>query len=82
MVCSFYFPLDIIPEALVGPGGYVDDIAVAAYVLNSVINKTDAELVRRHWAGEGNVLDVIQRILKAADTMIGGSLWKKIKARF
>jgi uncharacterized membrane protein YkvA (DUF1232 family) len=76
-IVYFISPLDFIPEGLFGPLGYTDDIAVAAYVLNSIINHTDPEIVKKHWAGEGEVLDVIQRILVSADEMIGGGLWNK-----
>jgi uncharacterized membrane protein YkvA (DUF1232 family) len=81
-IVYFISPLDIIPEGLIGPLGYTDDIAVAAYVLNSIINHTDPEIVKRHWAGEGEVLEVIQRILASADEMIGGGLWNKLKGKF
>lgn len=81
-IAYFISPIDIIPEALVGPLGYVDDIALAAHVLNSIINNTDPEIVKRHWAGEGDVLEVIQSILKVADDMVGSGLWNKLKKKF
>lgn len=81
-IAYFISPIDLIPEALVGPLGYADDIALAAYVLNSIINNTDPEIVRKHWAGDGDVLEVIQSILKVADEMIGSGLWNKIKKKF
>lgn len=81
-IAYFISPADMIPEVLTGPLGYVDDIAVAAYVLNSIINNTDSEIVRRHWAGDGDVLDVIKTILELADEMVGSGLWKKIKSMF
>jgi hypothetical protein len=57
----------------------VDDIALAAFVLNSVVNTTDQEIVREHWAGDGNVLELIQQIIKKADEMVGKGLWAKLK---
>lgn len=78
-IAYFILPIDLMPEALTGPIGYLDDVALAAYVLNSIINKTDPEIVTRHWAGEADVLNVIQEILRVADDMVGGGLWKKIK---
>ncbi len=75
-------PIDIIPELIMGPVGYIDDVAVAAYVLNSVVNSADPELVKKHWAGEGDVLELVQSIIKKADEMVGNGLWKKIKAMF
>jgi len=52
---------------------------LAAYVLNQIVNKTDPDVINRHWAGEGDVLDLIQRILSKADEMVGSGLWLKLK---
>src|SRR5262245_44559166 len=81
-VASFVLPLDAIPELLLGPAGYVDDVAVAAFVVHSVVNGTGREIVRRHWAGEGDVLAVVERILAVADQMLGRGLWTRLRAVF
>jgi len=78
-IAYFVSPIDLLPEALLGPLGFVDDISLAAYVLNSIMNKTDPEIVRKHWAGEDDVLEVVKKILNVADEMVGQGLWKKIK---
>jgi uncharacterized membrane protein YkvA (DUF1232 family) len=78
-IAYFISPIDLIPEAIVGPIGYADDIALAVYVLNGILNHTDPEVLHRHWAGEDDILDVIQRTLAAADQMVGSGIWKKIK---
>jgi len=78
-IAYFVSPIDLVPEAIVGPAGYIDDIVLSAYVLNSIINKTDPEVVKRHWAGDKDVLEVIQEILRVADEMVGSGLWKKLK---
>jgi len=81
-IAYFLSPIDLIPEAVTGPVGYVDDIAIASYVINSIVTNSDAEVVKKHWAGEKDVLEVIQAILKSADKMVGNRLWKKLKGRF
>lgn len=81
-IAYFISPIDFIPEALVGPAGYVDDIAVAAYVLNGIVNNTDPEIVRKHWAGDEDVLKVIKQIIEVADKMVGSGLMKKIRGKF
>ncbi|RJE47167.1 MULTISPECIES: DUF1232 domain-containing protein [unclassified Dehalobacter] len=81
-IAYFVSPIDLIPEAFLGPVGFVDDISVAAYVLNSIINNTNPEVVRRHWAGEGDILIKIQEIIRIADNMVGTGFWKKIKGMF
>lgn len=81
-IVYFISPFDLLPEALSGPLGYIDDVAMAAFVLNNLINKTNPEIVRRHWAGDKNILDLIQQILQVADEMVGSGLWAKIKKGF
>jgi len=81
-IAYFISPIDLLPEAFLGPVGYLDDIAVAAYILNDLINEIDPQIARKHWAGEQDVLDLIKTILVNADEMIGSKMWKRIKKRF
>jgi len=78
-IAYFVSSVDVVPEDLIGPAGYIDDVALAAYVLNSILNSVGPEVLEEHWAGDGDVLKNIQEILKVADELIGSGLWKKIK---
>ncbi|MGE5372756.1 MAG: YkvA family protein [Solirubrobacterales bacterium] len=78
-VAYYVSPLDLLPELILGPVGYADDLALACFVLNSIVNNTDSEVIKRHWAGEGDILDIVQKVLKTADEMIGSGLWTKIR---
>jgi len=78
-IAYFLSPIDLIPEAIFGPLGFADDIALAVYVLNSVITNTSPEVVQRHWAGDGDVLEHVKEILKKADDMVGSGLWARLK---
>jgi len=78
-VAYFISPIDVIPEGLVGPVGYVDDVALAAYVLNSVVKSVDPAVLNEHWAGDGDVLKTVQEILRVADGLVGSGMWKRIK---
>lgn len=81
-IAYFISPLDLVPEAILGPAGYIDDISLAAYVLKSMVSTVDPEILRRHWAGERDVLEVMKHILNVADEMVGSGLWKKIMGMF
>lgn len=71
-------PLDLIPDMLLGPVGLVDDIAVAIYVLDSLLNTVQPETVERSWAGDRQLLFTLQRLVGAVDGMMGGSLLHKL----
>lgn len=79
-IAYFIWPVDLLPEAVMGPAGYIDDVALAAYVLNDLINSGHGDLAREHWAGEEDLLAVVQRTLETVDKAIGSGLWKRLKA--
>ena len=80
-IAYFIMPFDFFPEAILGPIGYMDDIAVAAFILNDYINNNSPDIVYEHWAGEGDLLASIQNILTVADNFLGKGLWDRIKKK-
>lgn len=75
----FFFPLDIMPEALLGPIGYLDDLVFAVYLLNKILGDTSPDVLRQHWSGSEDVLAMITRVLNAADALVGKDLFGKLK---
>lgn len=82
IIAYFISPVDFIPEGLIGPLGYLDDIALTAYLLNDLINEVNPQVVLRNWAGDKDVLILVKTILLNADKMLGSGLWKKIRKKF
>ena len=74
----FVTPVDLIAEAFVGPIGYLDDVALVAYVLSQIISH-NREAVERNWAGDQNVIALIEKIVSRAEAMLGPRLWKVLK---
>ena len=85
-------PLDLIPEGLVGPVGLVDDVAVLALVGAWLVHivKIDKEIVREHWPGDNDPIEVIdnlhKRITDNPETIFGGKtgirIWKVLQGKF
>jgi uncharacterized membrane protein YkvA (DUF1232 family) len=82
VIAYFISPIDLLPELLLGPLGYLDDIALTAYVLNQYVNENDAAVVRELWAGDQDILTTLKNIISRADKVIGSGLWKKIRRQF
>jgi uncharacterized membrane protein YkvA (DUF1232 family) len=80
-IAYFVLPLDLMPEMMVGPVGYLDDTALAALALNAVLSSIPTEVVAEHWAGQGQVLDVVRGILAKASDFLGRRLWGKLSKR-
>ncbi len=81
-IAYFISPIDFLPEAFLGPIGYMDDLAIAAYVLNDMLNAIDPQIIRKHWAGDTDILITIKNILINADNLIGKGIWNKIRRKF
>ena len=79
VIAYFISPLDFLPEMILGPIGYLDDIALSAFILNDIINNTNPKVITRNWAGERDILDLVKTILVNADKMVGSGLWQKLK---
>ncbi len=78
-VTYFLAPVDLIPEVLIGPMGLLDDVVLAVYALRKILVDVDQEIVREHWNNEEDLLEVITRVIKAADELIGKRVLKKIE---
>jgi len=80
VVAYFVAPVDAIPEAFVGPSGYADDVALAAHALSGLLG-TRREILEEHWAGDRDLMEVVQSLLAVAEGFVGGGLWSRLRAR-
>jgi uncharacterized membrane protein YkvA (DUF1232 family) len=62
-------PVDLIPDFLPGIG-QVDDLVVAAFALDQILNRVPDHVVREHWDGDGDVLDIVRQVLDIATAFI------------
>jgi uncharacterized membrane protein YkvA (DUF1232 family) len=54
-------PLDLIPD-FIPVVGQLDDAVLVAVVLRSMVNRTGPDLVREHWPGPPESLNVMLRL--------------------
>jgi uncharacterized membrane protein YkvA (DUF1232 family) len=55
-------PIDILPTLVFGPFGILDDVFVVVACLSRLLNHVHPDVVRSHWSGQGDALDVIQDV--------------------
>jgi uncharacterized membrane protein YkvA (DUF1232 family) len=53
-------PIDVLPAILLGPIGLLDDLFIVAACLSRLLNHVHPDVVRGHWPGRGDALEVIQ----------------------
>lgn len=73
-------PIDLIPDFLVGLG-YADDLLVAAFALDQILNRVPEEIVREHWEGDEDILQVIREVLDIASGFVPASIKKRLGGR-
>jgi uncharacterized membrane protein YkvA (DUF1232 family) len=76
-------PVDLMPEAVLGPAGLIDDAIVAMLALNRVVKamgQTGEDVLRSYWDGDDDILKVMEELLLKADKFVSGTVWNSIKA--
>ncbi|MDP8237559.1 MAG: YkvA family protein [Candidatus Hatepunaea meridiana] len=76
-ITYFASPIDLIPD-FIPIVGLLDDIVVAAYVLNDLLNNVEPEVIQRNWAGEDDILELIKKLMNDADKMVGEGLYRRL----
>ena len=63
-ICSaiayYVVPMDVIPEQVYGPYGYIDDIFISVYVLKRLAEKYSFDFLQEVWDRDSNVEEVIE----------------------
>ncbi len=72
-------PIDILPGFLFGPIGLVDDLLVVSATLSRLVNHVHPDIVRSHWSGQGDALDVIQRLAGWSEDQFTGRVRSFVK---
>jgi len=66
----FIFPLDLIPEGVVGPIGYIDDVVIALRLIDTILNGDDEQEIARInelWQRSPEELDKLRTLVRNLD---------------
>ena len=70
-------PIDLIPDMIPGVGQF-DDLLVAAFALDQILNRVPEQVVIEHWDGDEDVLRIVREILDIST----GFMPVRIRKRF
>ncbi|HEX8141233.1 MAG TPA: YkvA family protein [Pyrinomonadaceae bacterium] len=73
-------PLDFIPDMLPFIG-QVDDAYLIALTLLRLINRTDDHVVREHWRGGGDIVQLAEAVAGLAPKLLPGRVQRVLSAR-
>lgn len=82
VTARFGAPRDKVPEAMVGPCAYIDDVALAALVAQEIAEEVDENVFRQCWPGKEDPRPVIDEVLKFARYAMGTEVWKEVREEF
>ncbi|MDQ3751927.1 MAG: YkvA family protein [Actinomycetota bacterium] len=68
-------PFDIIPD-FIPLIGQADDLVLVAFALDQILNRVPEDIVREHWEGDDDVLEVVREVLEVATAPLRGR-WQR-----
>ena len=75
----FVLPADLLPEAILGAGGYVDDLVLATAVLAQAFSGELEPYARKHWSGSEDLRVVIRDVTYTAENLMGAKVYNRLK---
>jgi len=78
VVAYLLSPVDILPEVLMGPLGLADDVVLAFLALDLILNRVDQAIVREHWRGETDLLELAQDGVKRSRRIVPAPLYDRL----
>ena len=73
-------PVDLIPDFVPGIG-QMDELVIAAFALDQMLNRVPPEVVREHWDGDKDILEIVQEVLDIATAFVPATLKKRFGGR-
>ena len=65
-------PLDLLPEAAIGPAGLLEDFVLTVFALNRVFICVDRDILEGHWSGRPEQLDFLRELSDLAGSIFTG----------
>ncbi len=75
----FILPTDLLPEALIGGAGYLEDLVLAAAVLSQAFGGDLERHARRHWSGSEELRVVLRDLTNTASSLLGENIYARLK---
>ncbi len=65
----FILPIDFVPDWLLGPLGFADDLAIAGAALQAALTGTPLTVLDKEWSGGDQLIAVLARIMQLTDRL-------------
>jgi uncharacterized membrane protein YkvA (DUF1232 family) len=82
VVAYIVFPFDLMPEGLLGPGAFIEDLVLAVYAITRIIDERGADFVRRHWSGDQDILELVTAVSSGAQKILNRKIFTGVTGIF
>lgn len=79
ILAYFLMPVDLLPEAILGGAGYLDDVALAAALLAQAFGGELEPYARKHWSGPAELREVLRDVSEAGQRLLGDRLHGRLQ---
>ncbi|MGI6357743.1 MAG: YkvA family protein [Bacillota bacterium] len=75
----FISPADLVPDWVLGPLGFADDLMLATAVLRAAFVNTPMEVLLQEWSGNQGLIAVLSQGSRLADRLLHFPLFRPVK---
>jgi uncharacterized membrane protein YkvA (DUF1232 family) len=75
----FLLPTDLLPEAILGGAGFMEDLVLAAAVLSQAFGGELEPYARRHWSGPEDLRVVLRDLTQTGQALLGYNLYERLR---
>ncbi len=75
----FVLPLDLMPEGVIGPAGFLDDLVLALMTLSQAFGKELEPYAEKYWSGSQPLRTVLSDVLRTAGSLVGENLYDRLR---
>ncbi len=72
-------PVDLLPEAFLGVGGFLDDLVLSCAVLAEAFSDDLMPYAERHWSGSRRLGEVLRDVSRTAGALLGADLYERLR---
>jgi uncharacterized membrane protein YkvA (DUF1232 family) len=72
-------PFDLMPEGVVGPVGFADDLLLAVLMIRRLMSAVPQDVVLDYWTGSTELMHTIRTVLDIAQEMVGSRVWNRLQ---
>ena len=75
----FMTPIDLLPEAFIGPTGYLEDVVLAAALLSVALGPDLEPMAERYWNGSKRLRVVLRDVADLSYNVLGENLYSRLQ---